>query len=420
MELQVPSFAGVNDGFALRIDDVSPGETVSVQLEARDAKHRQWNAAATFRADERGVVDLATSLPEKAQWEPASDLGILWNLATPVAEYAEFAVDPSQPVPVDIKVRSRAQGMGATQKRFLNRAAQRDERGAPAAFEGEVWAPTSRRSPRAIVVLLPDATGAPGPAAAAELAASAGTVCAWWAPAPDQRGCCDANRLLAGITELRQQYRLPLALVGAGTGANLAITLAAGLRDLAAVVAHSPHWARVGTLDTASGVALRDSLHCDFGPDQPLEIGWVGARTAWRTSWAPRLLGRPRQLGGLYSALPEPGQPEAGGAALPIDAVRVPLLLTAGEDDEVWDAPAMLERLTASAQVDVAHVIYRGAGHGVAYPFALPGLPNPGVAGYRGTPILIGGTRVANGQAAVTSREHLLGFLSDALGGGQA
>ncbi|MBV9093499.1 MAG: dienelactone hydrolase family protein [Streptosporangiaceae bacterium] len=98
---------------------------------------------------------------------------------------------------------------------------------------------------------------------------------------------------------------------------------------------------------------------------------------------------------------------------IPVDQIRVPMLLSDGGQDTTWDsaesATAIVQELQAADDhVPRINLYYPGAGH--AFLGEPPYFPYSGY-GTRGNPF--GGTRQANAQAAEQSWAKMINFLND-------
>ncbi len=104
-------------------------------------------------------------------------------------------------------------------------------------------------------------------------------------------------------------------------------------------------------------------------------------------------------------------------AAIEVEKMSGPLLLTAGSEDAVWDSASMSLTLQLRASdVEVFRYVAKGAGHNVGYPFYFPGLPAQKTMNAYGYRIALGGHSVTNGQASVDSRVQVISFLRSAFG----
>ena len=76
-----PRSALVDEPFAITVENVAPGARVSIRSRLVDDTGVTWSAAATFRADDRGRVDLRRDAPEPGgSYEGVEPMGLMWSL----------------------------------------------------------------------------------------------------------------------------------------------------------------------------------------------------------------------------------------------------------------------------------------------------------------------------------------------------
>lgn len=369
MELDVKSVSGINTPLYVRVLGLRPGERVRVSVSTVDAFQQPWSSEQAFRADSDGVVDLASALPESAQWEPAHSMGVLWSMRPDSRGLGDddayaFELSGLDPIHLYFRIRIEGEGLGSLLQRTIAREVR--EFTGPGGRQG-FWTSSAPG-----VVLLIDAPPATGSASAAALAHHRMTTL--YAPEG------------LSIDELREFHTsefvdssVPLALVTHGRSCAQAFDFAARYPDLIGpVVAHSP-----------SDVAF------------PLP-GW----TEFRRS---KFTGKPADLREFYQSSRSSAQ------SLNLEGMVGPLLLSSGSQDAVWDSEGMaanLEKQALSLGIETFRVVYQNAGHMCGYPFAFPGLPTATSMRDHGNRILIGGSSDANGRAAEISRQQVISFLA--------
>lgn len=367
--------SGINTPLYVRVTDVPPHAPVRIAVSTVDAYQQPWSTEQVFHADADGVVDLANTLPESAQWEPAHSLGILWSMRPDSSGLGEddanyFELNGLAPVHLNFRVRIRGEGLGSLLMRTIARNVV--EFDAPCGPAFHPTTPTSGASQHPGVVLLSHAPAATDSASAAALAHHGFAVL--------------FARTWPTVDELRQFHahefvdsRVPLALVAHGRACVGAFEVAEAYPEFVGpVVAHSPCSRR-----------FPDPTRAEFRRSQ--------------------LTGKPADLWGFYA--------DQRDAAPRIEVSRLagPLLLTSGTEDAVWDAQGMAGELAAASEsrgVETFHVSYEGAGHACGYPFAFPGLPTSLNVRDHGHRIRVGGSIDANGRAAEVSRQQVISFLA--------
>ena len=69
----------VDDAFRVVVSDLPHNKPVDLQLELRRADSTTWVSHATFRADERGRVDLGSDASVLGDYQGVDPMGMLWS-----------------------------------------------------------------------------------------------------------------------------------------------------------------------------------------------------------------------------------------------------------------------------------------------------------------------------------------------------
>lgn len=80
LSIDAPARSRVDERIEIRITGAAPGETVSFEATTVDADGHTWRSAATFRADEAGVVDLSTDAPTTGTYDGVAPMGWCWSM----------------------------------------------------------------------------------------------------------------------------------------------------------------------------------------------------------------------------------------------------------------------------------------------------------------------------------------------------
>jgi dienelactone hydrolase len=167
----------------------------------------------------------------------------------------------------------------------------------------------------------------------------------------------------AGWLRARPETLMPVGVMGASRGSELALWSAALLDDIASVVAFAPSgvsWSGLGAhgpVDdpawTFRGKALpfrRIEERPDGRPTEPLALRPIFERA---------LLDRA----------------SIDAATIPVEQAQGPILLVSGDADDMWPSAQMAEIVVARASgaTSVEHLRYAGAGHTCGGP---PGMPS--------------------------------------------
>lgn len=75
-----PAMALYGTPFSITAAGLEPGERVSITARSTDAKNIQWESAAEFKADAKGIVDVAAQAPLSGSYSGADIFGLLWSM----------------------------------------------------------------------------------------------------------------------------------------------------------------------------------------------------------------------------------------------------------------------------------------------------------------------------------------------------
>jgi len=435
-----PTSALLDEPVAIRLVGLMPGERATLRARS-DVAGQLRDATATFSADATGTIDPATQAPESGTYTGIDPAGLFWSgidpyaavgaTGTPTAERTgpiAYAYGTS-PIPVTLgaTVAGRAVG-GATLTRLVVTPGVA-RRAVGDGLAGTLFTPADPGPHPGVVVLGGSEGGISGEQRAALLAAHgfAALALAYFAygSLPPQLVNVPLEYLATALDYLATQPEVRgdrLGVVGHSRGAELALLTGATFPRVGAVVALAPSAFVWGGLGDATG-----------GPEpaswtyrgQPLPFVPFHATPASRAAAeASARAGQGRADTPIFlSSLALAAQDSAAtldAAAIPVERTAGPILLVAGEADQLWPsgtfAGQIADRLAQRGHpYPDATLRYPDTGHF----FQPPNLPTSGafIAGPAGAaPLATGGTTAGNAAAAADSWPRVLRFLAAALG----
>ncbi|MCM2676854.1 alpha/beta fold hydrolase [Alkalicoccobacillus plakortidis] len=105
---------------------------------------------------------------------------------------------------------------------------------------------------------------------------------------------------------------------------------------------------------------------------------------------------------------------EIDPSRIQVEKIKAPVMLIAGGQDQVWPAERFATQIEERVNVPIRCLNYEEAGHFLAFPYALPGMPaNVNMHVGAGMIMDFGGTKSANAAAAKASWKELLNFLRE-------
>jgi dienelactone hydrolase len=356
------------------VDGLYPGEKVTVRGLSRDSSGALWTSWASFTA-ESGTLDLARSVPEAGTYQVADAGGLLWSLQPPATgSQVRHIGGPGNGFTVQVQVLIGGEVVAEqTLTRSVLQPAQNLDV-ASTGFHGSLYLPpkpTASPTTPAVVVIGGSEGGVPAPEAAGFAAAGYPSLALGYFGEPDLPRCLCSIPLeyfAHAVAWLRSQPGFadrPVVLWGASRGGEGALVLAAYEPKL---------------FDEVIAVAPSYLIN------RPVGLGATQAPSAWTLNGQP---------------LPE--------GPIPVAGIQVPVLLTAGGADVVWDssvfAPIVMARLDITPGAPAHHYLaYPDAGH------AMAGIP-PYVPV---DPTQFGGTQGANASAAESAWPQMIAFIHQA------
>jgi dienelactone hydrolase len=350
----------------IRVTGLGRDQRVTIEADTHDSSDRELLGFATFRADARGVIDLATAQPYGGSYRQPEGMGLLWSMVATDGSPPLFRPRPTQ----DVSITVRDGGGRTLAARIVKRVYQ------PAGvttqylfvaqdgFFGHYFAPAASATRRPAVLLMGGAEGGLGE----YLDVAAGLLAAHGFPAltvgyfglqglPNELANLPLEYFVRALTWLRGQPGVDPSHVfayGDSRGSEAALLLGAFRPDLVhGVVALSPS----------------NVVHCSF-PDC--------SGPAWTLNGAP--LPYTSQFDG-------PAPTDQPAAVIPVEKIAGPVLLVCGQGDFIWpscpQAQAVDQRLSGHGDPYPHELLsYPGADHDVGW--LTPDQPDTVIADARG------------------------------------
>lgn len=415
----VPADSLLDEPLAVQVRGAGAGAAVTVRATAVDLMGQRWQSEADFAADAGGTVDTSTAGASGGTYEGVDPDGLVWSMGFRSEGAPDLYIPP--PFPSGITIEATTGGRSVTET--VVRRTQRHDVVVQEIHEpsvvGRLYAPAGDGPFPGIALFGGSEGGIDSGSSNAALLASHGyaaLVVGYFAlpGLPDQIVELPLERLADGVRWLSAHDLVGgknVSVMAISRGSEATLAMAANIPDLplSAMVAIAPSqvaWQAMGD----SG-AIADTASWTVG-GQP--VPWLAVRDDRVVAEAARHALRDRgkvdhhhpHLMHLLSSYAV-GLEDAAGvqrAALAVERIAAPLLLLAGDDDQVWPSAAMgqalLERrrgagLTYQDQLEV----YASLGHLLRLGIMPTTVLDTGGIAFGGTPQ---GTAVA--QADATSR----------------
>ncbi|MBV9423815.1 MAG: acyl-CoA thioesterase/BAAT N-terminal domain-containing protein [Solirubrobacterales bacterium] len=387
---------------------LSPGQVVTVN--ARTPRQAGiWTASATFKANDRGVVDLARDAPITGSYEGISPMGLFWSQhevgtasATSHSRVTTLTVSAGTRQIASATVTQLLRGPGV---------AERAETVSKVGFSGVYFASSGSARRPAVVAWGGSEGGLVDTIPWAALLASHGipTLALAYFDGPGLP--CALNDIpleyfVKAIAWMRRQPQVDPArvwLFSGSRGTEAELLVAAHWPGLAhGVVAEAPssvvYDAYPGQCQPKGSAAW--TLHGRPVPHD--EVVLTSAATYNRD-------GSVNEVSAFADGL---GLPSANDARIPVNRIEGPVLLISGGDDQLWPSDTYAAQIMSGLGSDRAihqHLNYPDAGHIVLdVPYTPPVIETPGPRGR----INLGGSAAADEAAHLSDWPATINFIT--------
>lgn len=407
--LSAPARSALDEVFAVSVTGLAPGQRIALRAETPDSAGHLWGAEAEFVADARGQVQLNRDAPVSGSYTGADPMGLVTSMTDLADSTGAALFTPpglgDTPLRLLLRVNGRPLDSATVMRSFIDAGVRSQSLRGPGHLVGTLFLPPEHGRLPGIVVLGGSEGGNSAADVAAQLAGhsfvtlSLAYFGADSLPAELQR--IPLEYITQAVTLLRNRAEVDstaIGLIGSSKGAEAALLVAERDARVRAVVAYAPSsvaWSCIcSTPDRASWTWQ--------GRDVPFVP--PGADPAYQVA-----NGQPRRpVVNFRYRLRDSAAVAA--ASIHVERIRGPVLLVAGESDELWPSADMARSLMArrlSRQSGDTLLIYLGAGHRIGKSYLPAGSTR--VAGGR---IETGGTPRANALAQGDSWLVVLRFLA--------
>ncbi|MEV0615174.1 acyl-CoA thioester hydrolase/BAAT C-terminal domain-containing protein [Nonomuraea sp. NPDC050404] len=420
-----PTVSRLDEPVRLAATGLGPGAEAVLRVHTTDGECRAWESWARFRADAQGGVDATVMAPLEGTYEGVDPAGLLWSMR-PVEPPQEAFFARRKPIPLRMSLVVESDGTEPAETQFERTFTDPDVEERTVSYHsglsGTVY---SRRGAAPGVIVVGGSDGGQQDHAAALLAARGYTVLSLGYFGVEDRPAhlhrIDLGYFLKAITWLIEQPDVTgerVAVVGLSRGGELALQLGSMDERVAAVVAGAPSSVRQCGLTTNYTDYTQPAWQLDgealpFVPGKMTASSFFGFMRGW-------LLRRPIAQRPIFErALRDSAVMDS--AAIEVERIAGPVLLLSGTDDRLWPSERygelVMDRLARHDHPYTSkHRVYPGAGHFVAFPYALPSLPPSLRLSPAARMVLdFGGAPAPGAAAAEQSWQEINAFLAAAL-----
>jgi dienelactone hydrolase len=416
-----PQAARMDEPVRIRLTGLAPESTVRIALRAEAFRAE---AAADFRADAAGVVDLSTDTPLAGDYGVPDAMGLFWAARfDPGAGFHGVIESLARLAPLEYTLRATADEAAITSVRFVRsihapgvlRSEVRDGR-----LRGTYFAPAGATACPAVLVVGGSDGGNYFRWVAALFAAHgfAALGLSYFAEddLPAELVEIPLEYFAEAITWLRGRKEVGgrrVGVIGPSRGGELVLLLGATVPEVAAVAALAPSSLSGGGVGS-SPVAMTRSAWTLDGKPLPMVPPRFDAE-AMRAFGVAMATGAPMAMMPGFRRLLANAGADVETAAIPVERIRGPILLLSGGDDQVWPSSHFAEMIVARLRAKgfaypVEHLSYPHAGHTSSFPPCLPtsvtwwGHPQVPLA------LEMGGSPRANAEASADAWPRIVAF----------
>ena len=403
-QLDVPAAAPIDQPVAVRVTGLAPGSIAALRTIAVDDRGHQWIARATYRADTLGTIEIQRDTALVAGdrglgpgglfsgMQAEGDSAVRMRFATreAAAVRTRVVLEDSTGAPLDT----------AMVERFFLAPGVREVAVTDGGLRGHFFLPVD--TPASGVLVLGGSEGGYADDVAALLASNgfAALSLAYFGVEGVPSELAEValeyfERALAWLSAQPAVAKGGVAIFGTSKGAEAGLLVASRSAAVKAVVAYTP-----------SSVAW--SCICSGSPRSSWSVQGTGIVAVPPAPPIPPAPGEPvRPTANYLNRLRR--APVA--ASIPVEQIRGPLLLVAGDDDQLWPSLLMARQIMERRRARGGHaadrlLAYEGAGHLIGKSFLPAGSTR--IAGGR---IETGGTPAGNARAQADSWPRVVAFL---------
>lgn len=422
-----PHTSLIDEPVSICLSGLQPRQHVTLHAQTLDGFRQRWQSAATFAADEQGIVDLSIHKPLAGSYEEIDPMGLFWSMS--VIEKGKkkkvfFTRNKSRPLIVTFNMEVEGTIVAtATIQRLFAAPGVTSIPVVDQDFVGTLFVPPGP-GPHPVALILNGSDGGMRECAASLLASRgyAGLAVAYFSGFSGIEDCpkdlieIPLECFATAIHWLQVQEAIDgekIAVIGLSRGGELALLLGATFPVIKAVVGGAP-----GAY-VQSGLRNMQPVPQSAWTHQGKSLPYVRMQTSffdfaqnfWKFMSHKPFTSRTAFLRGTEKVS------ETDEVAIPVENMCGPLLLISGKDDQLWPSDVyseiVVERLKKhNHPYPVEHVCYEGAGHFVCFPYGLPSLPpmlelatGPVVFGF-------GGEASFQARANADSWQKILAFLA--------
>ena len=401
--LSAPAFSGqtlqvtpaqimADQSAAITVTGLQPHQHVTLQADLLDGASHAWSSKADFIADDSGSIDTSKQAPEKgSSYRIASAMGLIWSMKP--ADHDVHGYRPRDPEDIHFALIVEGHPVAETHLQQVFSPADLQKIHLTGALHGTLFLPPTPGPHPGVLVVGGSEGGLPASKAiwlASHGYAALALAYFHYEGLPAQLLNIPLEYFGEAVLWMQQRPEIDpnrIAVMGTSRGGELALQLGSMYPAIHAVVAYVPANERY------SACCARN----------------LGAAWTWK--------GMP-----LAYAVPTSNSisPIAAEAAIAVENTHGPILVIAGEDDDIWPSDPMTKAVTDRLQrdhfrYDVQRLAYPHAGHRAGNPSIVPTWSGGARQPISGAEESFGGTQEGNALSSIDAIPRVLDFLAKSL-----
>ncbi|MFA5075167.1 MAG: acyl-CoA thioesterase/bile acid-CoA:amino acid N-acyltransferase family protein [Candidatus Babeliales bacterium] len=423
----------IDEPIEISVLNLTSYEQITLESSCKDKKNNTWLSHATFQADDKGVVNVATQAPISGSYKIVDPMGLFWSMISTDKEDPSFSFDKNE---LEISLSVFSQNKLITQKKIYRLIVSPDiekrqirEQG----IVGTLFYHKNMKKNRGIIVI-PGSDGGI-PEKTSQLLASHGyTVLALGyfglEELPKNLENIPLEYFQNAMHWLKNQPQVDknyIALWGQSFGGTLVLLLAAMFpKEISAVISYVPSNIVYGAFPQLNNPCwiYKNSpipfIPCYTGNGNdipgPNDEEILNATREDKIPFHKGTFEDPMDLSSVFLYGMDKFHQRIEAATIPLENIQCPILMISGEDDKVWPSTLycnlVMERLNKKKSIiERKHLHFPDAGHGFLFPYFPSSAGQPIYYPMGKFWVTLGGTAQGNALAAKKAWQETLNFL---------
>lgn len=418
--IAIPDHALIDVPVEISVRNLKPNELITLEASCTDKSNNEWKSYASFQADNKGVVNVATQMPISGSYHEIDPMGLIWSMApTNTDSLKQPLMVNFNEISLSVIIGDKTQAQKTIYRLPVSPSVEKRSIREQGIVGTLFYQKNILQAPGVIVV---SGSGGRIPEDISQLLASHGYTVLALAYFREQGLPKRLKNIPLEYFEHAMQWfkeqpqvdKDHIALCGRSRGGELVLLLAATFPDqMQAAIAYVPSGIMWNHAWAYNNVMLPSIL-------LPSDEEETEARKQGLIPSHAGTFDDPEEATPIYEYLLKKATPkELAAATIPVEKITCPILLISGEDDKMWPSTLLstmvMDRLDEKkSTIERKHLHFPATGHGVQNPYG-PSASIPYAHPMAKTWMTIGGTAQGNARAHKQAWQEVLDFLQKTL-----